>query len=504
MPTTGSTQEPQARQPIKLTLVLVILLSAISFVTSYKGLLILHVENPDDLNLWQNIFVGFMVFTIQAVLVVTLLFMIHGYRKITRILSLLVYLVAMLFSVFFSYGWWYETFRAGSYAEEVYKGSLETVRSDAKTYEQAFLHVREMADAVSKYSAKRARDESLYGGTCDEQSLPGRGALNYLRNHEAERFSRIASDVGELESKVSSHIKQLNKLLDGIDLGSAAVSQRERELNDIVTLIGGYKNGPVASQIRTELEKRRGDKRKFMDSVNPKTEESTVVSCPDGEITRKIDDLLLALDALPDTKKVTLFDQGNSRTVLQRAWDVFAAALTPGLSEASSKLSMIDYVPLIAGLLIDLFILILGLIDGLEYGRFYTGKRYSAEDARQLAHFHSQESGNGQLELLQPYLYNGWFSDYLIVPVAQAVQSEQEQHLLRLVAWLDAHKKIEPFAHGISLEKLPKVMQAFFSEDNSANQWRRIWLFDIYRIKRNMWRELVISHARLQPERVEA
>ena len=59
------------------------------------------------------------------------------------------------------------------------------------------------------------------------------------------------------------------------------VQRRERQLNDIVTLIGGYKRGSDATRIRDELEKRRGDKRKFLESINPRDDERVVVSCMD-------------------------------------------------------------------------------------------------------------------------------------------------------------------------------------------------------------------------------
>jgi len=512
MPQASAGQATKPQRSLKLTLMLIILLSVISFITSYKGLVILNVENDSDLSLWKAVFVGFMVFTIQATLVITLLFMIHGYRTITRLLALIVYVVAMLFSVFFSYGWWYETFRAGSYAEEVYKDSLEEIRSDARTYQQSFAHVYEMAAELSMYSAKKARDENLYGGTCDEESLPGKGALNYLRNDEAERFGRMADDVKGLEEKVGTDIKALNELLDSLDLSGAAVSERERELNDIVMRIGSYKNGPVASNIRNKLEDLRGDKRIFLGSINPKDDERTVVSCLDAEITRKIDALLQALDQLPATSKVTLFDQSNNRTVLERSWEVFSAVLTFGVDDKADatekasgiKLSTTDYVPLVAGLLIDLFILVLGLIDGLEYGRFYTGRRYSAEDAEQLSHFYArQDEDAGQFNILQPYLYSGWLSYYLIVPVKQGAQLEQEQQILRIMSWLEAHKKIDLYAQSIDLHYLPDVMQEFFTADTPANQWRQIWRFDVYRVRKSMWHELVIAHARHRPQSME-
>lgn len=503
MPVAENGASEQPRKNIKLTLILVILLSIISFVTSYKGLVILNVENDNDLSHWQTIFIAFMVFTIQATLVVTLLFMIHGYRRITRFLSLLVYIVAMLFSVFFSYGWWYEVFRADSYAQEVYKDGVEGIRSNAKTYEQSFANVREVADELSKYSAKRARDENLYGGTCDEKSLPGKGALNYLRNDEANRFGAIAEDVGGLEEKVATHISELNRLLDDLDLSEEGiVAQRERELNDIVALIGSYRAGAETTRIREQLENRRGDKRKFLESQNPKTDERTVVSCLDTEITRKIDALTAALDALPEPRKVTLFDQSNNRTVLQRSWEVFASLMDldtvtntkEKLSEL--KLTSTDYVPLIAGLLIDMFILILGLIDGLEHGRAYTGRRYSQTEARAMQDFHqSPHAENDQLSMLQPYLYNGWFSHYLIVPISQATSTEREQQLRRLISWLEAHDKIDRFAHGIDLAKLPRIMQEFFTMDSADNQWRKLWRFDVYKVNKEVWRELIIAHA---------
>ncbi len=507
MPKARPRQPSKPKRSINLTLVLIILLSVISFITSYKGLVILNVESNSDLNFWKSLFVAFMVFTIQATLVITLLFMIHGYRKITRFLALLVYLVAMLFSVFFSYGWWYETFRAGSYAEEVYKDSIEEIRHAARTYQQSFNHVYEVAAELSMYSSKKARDENLYGGTCDEKSLPGKGALNYLRNDEARLFGVMAEELKGLGEQVGANLSKLNKLLDELDLSETGVKARERELNDIVATIGSYKNGAVASRIRTELDNRRGDKRKFLDSVNPKTEQSTVVSCMDAEITRKIDALLLALEDLPDTHKVALFDQSNNRTVLERSWEVFSAVLTLGMNGSDAeigkkiRLSTTDYVPLVAGLLIDLFILILGLIDGLEYARFYTGRRYSAEDAEQLSSFYArQDDDAGQFNLLQPYLYTGWFSYYLVVPVKQAVQNEQEQQVLRMVTWLEAHKKIEPYAQSVGLRFLPHVMQEFFSAETNINRWRQIWRFDIYRINKSMWRELVIAHARYRPQ----
>ncbi len=503
----GQVEKPPRN--IKLTLILVILLSVISYVTSYKGLVILNVENDNDLSQWQTIFIAFMVFTIQATLVVTLLFTIHAYRRITQILAIFVYIVAMLFSVFFSYGWWYEVFRAGSYAQEVYKDGVESIRVSAKTYEQSFANVREVADELSKYSAGRAREENIYGGTCGENSRPGKGPLNYLRNDEARRFNLIVGDVGKLEDKVGVHILQLNRLLDDLDLSEEGiVQQRERELNDIVTLIGGYKRGPNVIRIREELEERRGDKRRFLESVSPNdNDERVVVSCVDAEITRKIDALFAAFDALPEPRRVTLFDQSNNRTVLQRAWQVFSSlmdvdTLTNTKEKlAELKLSSTDYVPLVAGLLIDLFILILGLIDGIEYGRFYTGRRYSSQDAKQLASFHqSKAADNDQLNLLQPYIYNGWLSYYLIVPVPQAAISEREQQLLRLVAWLDAHKKIDRFAHAVELARLPAIMQEFFTMEADENEWRKLWRFDIYRVNKSMWRELVISHSRQQEQ----
>ncbi|CAA6822845.1 MAG: Unknown protein [uncultured Thiotrichaceae bacterium] len=497
----GQTERPSKN--IKLTLILVILLSIISFVTSYKGLVILNVENDNDLSLWQNIFIAFMVFTIQATLVVTLLFMIHGYRRITRFLSLSVYIVAMLFSVFFSYGWWYEVFRADSYAQEVYKDGVESIRTNAKTYEQSFSNVREVADELSKYSAKRARDENLYGGTCDEKSLPGKGALNYLRNDEAKRFGNIAEDVGGLQEKVGKHISELNRLLDDLDLSEEGiVAQRERELNDIVALIGGYREGSESTRIRKQLEERRGDKRKFLESQNPKTDERTVVSCLDTEITRKIDALIAALDALPEPRKVTLFDQNNNRTVLQRSWQVFASLMDfDTVTDTKAKLAELnltstDYVPLVAGLLIDLFILVLGLIDGLEHGRAYTGRRYSKSEAKAMQDFHQlPPSENDQISLLQPYLYNGWFSHYLILPISQATSTEREQQLRRLVSWLEAHDKIDRFAHGVALERLPRIMQEFFTMETPANQWRKLWRFDVYKVNKDVWRELIIAHA---------
>lgn len=508
MSASDNEQTEKPKRHIKLTLILVILLSVISFVTSYKGLVILNVENENDLSHWQTIFIAFMVFTIQATLVVTLLFTIHAYRRVTKVLAIFVYIVAMLFSVFFSYGWWYEVFRAGSYAQEVYKDGVESIRTSAKTYEQSFVNVREVADELSKYSAGRAREENIYGGTCGEDSRPGKGPLNYLRNNEAKRFDLIVGDVGKLEDKVGDHILQLNRLLDDLDLSEEGiVQQRERELNDIVTLIGGYKRGSDAIRIREELEERRGDKRKFLESVNPRDDERVVVSCVDEEITRKIDALLAAFDALPEPRKVTLFDQSNNRTVLQRAWQVFSSLMDfDTLTNTKEKLSELkltstDYVPLVAGLLIDLFILILGLIDGIEYGRFYTGRRYSSQDAQKLANFHQHKTtDNDQLNLLQPYIYHGWFSYYLIVPVPQAASSEREQQLLRLVAWLDAHKKIDRFAHAVELARLPPIMQEFFTMEVDENQWRQLWRFDIYQVNKSMWRELIISHSRQQDQ----
>jgi hypothetical protein len=496
----NKTKLPHAHpQTFKATLLLIILLSAISFVTSYKGLLILHTAGSGSTDIWQQAFTAFVVFTIQVMLVVTLLFMIHGYRWITRVLALFVYLVAMLFSVFFSYGWWYEVFRAGSYAQEVYQGSVETIRSSAKEYEQAFGNVEEGADALSKYSALKAREETLYGGTCAEASPPGRGALTYLRNQEASLFDGMVKDVSGLQQKVKSNVGELNRLLSDLKLkDSAAIQQRERDLNDMVSIMNQYKNGPVLAKMRTQLLEHRGDKRQFLESQNPKSGERTVVSCVDTDITGKIDALLLAFDGLPETRKVELFDQNNSSTVLERSWDVFSTIFTLrdlGLAKekvAGLKLTRTDYMPLVAGFVIDLFILVLGFIDGLEYGRFYTGKQYSLHDAQNLEKFYAGQSAeNSPLALLQPYLYRGWFSYYLIIPVAQSIQSDKEQRLHQVVAWLEAHKKLDNFAHAVGLPRLPAMMQAFFA----TQEERQVSQFDIYRMKKSMWRELVISHA---------
>ena len=60
--------------------------------------------------------------------------------------------------------------------------------------------------------------------------------------------------------------------------------------------------------------------------------------------------------------------------------------------------------------------------------------------------------------------------------------------------------KIDRFAHAVELARLPPIMQEFFTMEVDENQWRQLWRFDIYRVNKGMWRELIISHSRQQDQ----
>ena len=90
----------------------------------------------------------------------------------------------MGFSVFLSYSYWYQAIQGDNYAYDNFNVQLDDSLSDVGIYQETFLKIKKMAEELAEYSQDTATLEKRKGGTCGDNSAPGAGPRQSLRNSE--------------------------------------------------------------------------------------------------------------------------------------------------------------------------------------------------------------------------------------------------------------------------------------------------------------------------------
>ena len=485
-----------------LNVTIVLLLSVVSFYTSYDGLRHYMFGNDTDNASWALLLLlAFLVFLIQLLLIVALMRLTQRISWGNKISMMMLYLIAMGFSVFLSYSYWYQAIQADNYAYNNFNVQLDESLSDVGVYQDTFSSIKKIATELAEYSQETALLEKNRGGTCGDNSSPGEGPRLALRNSEESLFTLMNSDITLLNDEVAQKINKLDSIRYGYS-PKANIQELQQAMNVVIAEVNRYKQNPDLVKAKKQLKVHSGENRETINTLLNGSNRS--VSCPDAIITQKAQRLLARIDSLPVLKNIRLFNSQDHREVMGRALKVFLVIpetvknlVFPNTennieNEDERKAEAVksaDFTPLILGVMIDLIIFFVGYGNGKHSQQRnylsgkYHGQHFSVTDAIKINHFFDIKELR---ENLQWYHHQLGRKHLIIIPSDTYRQSKDfgKRNLVSLMESLLASRRVSLLAPRLGFEALPKNMCRRFSNLPSDT------LFEFYFTTEEQWFDL--------------
>jgi hypothetical protein len=477
-----------------------VVLSCISFYTTYDGLVRFSYGSFEQTPRVFIVVLFLFVSVLQGMLLFSLFEMLRS-RLLLKFTWLLVYIVTMGVSVFFSYSFYYNLFRADSYAFDNFSAQLLRVKNSALDYQDAFQSIQVDTGKLADYSRNKAQEERKRGGTCGYLSPPKTGPRSRYRDKEDRIFRALSSDITGLYQSVSEDIIQLEKLVDKFNNKKMSTGDMQNEMNRTVQRLNGYKSNGNILNLKTTLRAHMYEGR-VTDGINAS---NMPITCPDDNIDIKGTGIIKQIEVLPQVNEVKLFNPNSEKEVLTRALTVFMSIpkaifpdswLTGLFGEKSvqqadaTKISSIDYAPLFLGGLIDLFIFIVGLADGIENQKRrwgdhrYKGRYISIQDIPSFA-----QVGNSYLFLdnFRKHVYRSRTGIHLVIPATMENLTPEQRGVLDLAEALESANMLgRPKSLNMEFSQLHKGIQASLMDVYESGDQR---LYTRYSLPKKLWDE---------------
>jgi len=450
----------------------VMLLSIISFSTSYYGFLSLV---SDGMLLTKILF-----FAVVAVIQIALVYSISQLyvreffsRHIFRASLLLsTYILSLFISVLFSFNFYYKIFSASQFSQRNVTLQLEAIKERLEDGESSFESIYLSLKSLSDYSMKRSIEESRVGGTCDETKIPTPGPRSALRQYESELFASHLTSVGELKDKMSSEIQEVKVLLKNFNPKKDNIEALEEQVNK---RIGGinriFREGEITLLPKVLME-HRGTKRMRMISLGQS------ISCPDSKISQKINTIIENLDSLKFLKKVSFFDANDQQQLIERTINVLLAIIpftdTKVVSidkiTSPNDVTQSDVKAIGLGFLVDFFIFFFTILSKEPYrARFFTDttiKEYQRLSPRRT---------------LKPFIFEGHFFYHLIIP-----NQKRNIKLDEIVTKFQVDKMLTLTGSNVAYDELLLMHQIKLKNFEESS-------FQVYKVKKHKYETLVVE-----------
>lgn len=444
----------------------VLVLSIISFVTSYYGFISL----VSDKVLLTKILFFAVVGVIQVALVYSIsqLYLREFFSRYFLRASLLLatYLLSLFISVLFSFNFYYKIFSADEFSQRNVTLQLEAIKQNLEDAQSSFNGVYLSLKDLSDYSMKRSIEERTYGGTCDETKIPQPGPRSALREFESKLFQSHLGSVASLKENVTQEILAIKKIVQAFSPKEGNTHQLEEQVNHKIIQINRLLRGGEIALLPKVLVKHSDEKRMKMHSLG------RVISCPDSRISLKINTIIEHLSSLKPLTKVSFFDASDQQQLIERTINVLLAIIPftntqiVSIDKVSSPtdVTQSDIKAIGLGFLVDFFIFFFTILSKEPYrARFFTQKS--------IKHYYKYDVRR----ILTPFVFEGHFSYHIIVPNQRNLQKVDE-----LVALFQMDKMLTLVGNNIPYKELLSVHQSKLKAfDNST--------FKVYKLEKKKY-----------------
>ncbi len=374
-----------------LMIVLLVGLSILAWVSTYSGMLELIAAGSGDIGVPAKIAIGFAVLMLQGMIVFILDALFSGQlRLVLYPLYIIGYIVLVLISVAFAFGFYWRFLEAGSQTTQAAGASVFQVQQALQGGETRLEQLQTTFATLTRVSNEKAEKERTVGGTCPNSGR-GDGPRRRLREADAQRFQFASSLIDSRTNAVKADISDLNTDLQKVlrkdpSTIDPATGNRtpfieglDRKLGLVITRFNQLKNEPQLRQIRDEFFTRAAQ-------VNFPDERNQPFSCPDAQLQIALNGVVRSIDTFPELSKPDLRSVEGSEAVIEafrrlsntgvslvttgklaptpediRSGQVTNRPDLQGINQDRAGLSERDYIPLLIAVFVDICILLVSV-----------------------------------------------------------------------------------------------------------------------------------------------
>ena len=389
-------------------------LSALAWISTYSGMLQLIQASSGEIGTSAMIAIGFAVFMLQGMIIYTLDSMFSGQlRLLLYPLYIAGYIVLVLISVAFAFGFYWRFLEAGAQTTQAAGTSVFEVQRALQTGQSRLELLQNTFTTLATISTQKAETERTAGGTCP-YSRAGDGPRRRLRETDAQRFqfandliatrtNAVKGDIAGLNADLQLVLKKDPSTIDAATgTRTAFIEGLDRKLGLVLARFNSLRGDPQIRQLRDEFAARAKQ------SSFPDDGGGSFV-CPDGQLKIALDGVVRSIDDLPDLQKPELRSVEGSEAVIEafrrlsntaigllahgklppspeQVRKVQGSATQPGGLEAAftqdaAGLSDRDYIPLMIAIFVDVCILLVSV--NRPFGPFFNlGQDLSRARAR--------------------------------------------------------------------------------------------------------------------------
>jgi hypothetical protein len=309
------------------------------------------------------------------------------------------YLVLVLISVAFAFGFYWRFLEAGAQTSQAAGSSVFQVQKALQTGQSRLELLQTTFTTLSTISSQKAATERTSGGTC-VNSRAGEGPRRRLRETDAQRFqfaneliaartSAVKADIADLNNDLQRVLKKDPSTLDA-ETGTRTpfIEALDRKLGLVITRFNALRSDPQLRQIRDEFAA-RAQQTSFPD------DRGGTFLCPDGQLQIALNGVVRSIDTLPELQKPELRSVEGSEAVIEAFRRLSNTAIglvvygklppspeqirtsqtEPGNGPATAffqdkaGLSDRDYIPLMIAIFVDVCILLVSV--NRPFGPFF-------------------------------------------------------------------------------------------------------------------------------------
>lgn len=431
-------------------------LAALSWISTYSGMLELIVANLGELELMFKLAVAGSVAMLMLMVVWLLDQMFNrDHAGMVRVLYLSGYLFLSLISIGFSFGFYWKFLESRTEGTKLAEQAVVGVQTHLQAAETRLTQLQTTLESLALISTQKAESERLTGNSCPN-SRPGDGPRRRLREADAASFATasqfvkdraalIKKDIAAFGGDLEKIVKQDKSTFDPrTGTRTDYLKGVTRKLTMTVSGYDAFRSDPQLQQYRTDFAD-RAERTVFPD------EQGKTFTCPDAQIQSALRGGVKAIDALPQitapeiitvegadatleafrrliftlTSPASLFSSRSEdiRAAQQRAMQsVGSQADAQIMPQIQMGLSKRDYIPLAIAIFVDLCLLLVSIPQATSAAQQArqrranaTGDTYRTLD--DLYAIHDDEDTRGRLEPLRHIAFDWLGVDYVAVPV---------------------------------------------------------------------------------------
>jgi len=516
-------------------------LAALSWMSTYSGMLELVQANMGDLDLVFKIAIGASV-AMLMLMVVWLLDQLFNETTVftVRVLYITGYLFLTLISVGFSFGFYWKFLESRSEASRGAESAVTQVQGALHGAETRLDQMANVFTQLSLVSTKKAEEENAKGNSCPN-SKPGDGPRRRLRDQDAasfstasqfvqQRSSALKQDVAALEGDLQKIVHQDKSTFD-LKTGTRNefIKGLGRKLEMTVVGFNAFRSDPQLKQLRADFAE-RADKTVFPD------EAGKTFACPDAQIQAALHSAVKAIDALPVLEKpeITTVEGADATIEAFRRLNTtllglaqFKLAATPDqirdqqvraiatggvsakpVATAESGLSQRDYIPLAIALFVDLCLLLVSIPKPLSSSE-RTRRRRAQSDGEtyrtldDMYAIHDDPDARAKMEPLRHIAFDYMGHDYVAIPLIAGREGAGGDHDGSARNLTDDDMLEAQFIQNFfaSQETGGPFRRASFPPVSSVrtrlrqlgSKWAGIKTFRLYRFNKGAWSDFVMD-----------